>query len=87
MPSNLRPRLEAVTFRKVERTLIATIKNVTALDSFKWHERSHACDRLGTSGQHALKQIPTLSHLNVKDMYNGTTSRYKPIHDSKVRII
>jgi hypothetical protein len=90
IPSNPRPRLEAVTFPKVECTLIAAIKNMTELISFKWLERSQvpAID----SGRRddiwtALKQLPALRLLNVKDLCNGTTSRYKPIHDSEVHTI
>ena len=90
IPSNPRPRLEAVTSLKVERSLITAIKNMTELTSFKWLERSQvpAIDSgHGDDIWTALKQLPALRHLNVKDLCDGPASRYKPIHDSKVRII
>ena len=90
IPSNPRPRLQAVTFLKVERTLIAAIKNMTELVSFKWLERFHVPVIDSCRGEDiwtALKQLPALRRLHVKDLYSGTTSRYKPIHDSNVRII
>ena len=104
MPSNLKLRLGTVTFiddrdgraahRKAERALIAAIKNMTELISFKWLEHFQVpvidSRREGAGGDDiwtALSQLPALRHLNVNDLYRGSASHYKPIHDSTVSII